>query len=110
MTLVLFLGGFLLVALGANALGWRYFINIWYAADVLVNAIGRGDARETVSSAWGKQIARGDRLAIAVARAAFLTTHFKESVNEDVGDRAVPVAAMIVGLVWLLVAALAVFG
>lgn len=108
--LVLFLGGFLLLAIGGHVIGLTYWLGIWYAIDVTLNAILAGNKRETMSSRLGKMHRNGSKFAAAVCWCLSLIDkgHCEGAIDSDVG-RGVPVAMAVVGIIWVLVLALAWF-
>lgn len=102
--LVLFLGGWLLVAIGGHVLGFTYWLRLWRVFDIGMNAVLAGDDRETISSRLGKAQRRGSKFA-AVA-CAFLhlidRAHCRDSIDEELGARRVPVGMAVVGLFFIV--------
>lgn len=102
-------GFYLVFSLVAAKLGFRYWINLWYARDVLWNARLRGDPRETMSSRLGKMLLRGSKFASVICRMLSWVDrhHCEDSINESVGRHQVPVAAWVVGIIFIVVGACA---
>ena len=62
-----------------------YAVNVWRAADVLVNAMLGGDRKQTISARIGDAARRNRKWAIILDRAFF--GHFTVTVEESLGKQ-----------------------